>query len=229
MTGSSPIVLVVDDEQQLLALTSYALRTAGMEVVEAQTGAEAMAAFDEYPVDLVVLDVLLPDANGFDLCRRIRRRSEAPVLFLTVRSDQEDVIAGLQAGGDDYLAKPFSVQELLLRVSAILRRTHTAERELQVGDLRLVLESHSAFANDIRIDFTPLEFRFVKYLALNADRIIPTTELVEEVWEVSDLGAHDPIVKSVVYRIRQKLRSVPGMTVTIRNVRSVGYQIAPSD
>jgi two-component system OmpR family response regulator len=224
----APLILVVDDEEQLLALTSYALTSAGMRVEAVGTGAAALAAIDDHPIDLVVLDVLLPDANGVDLCRQIRRRSNAPVLFLTVRSDQADVIAGLEAGGDDYLAKPFSVEELLLRINAILRRSNPVESELSIGGLRFLLESHDAFAGDTRVDFTPLEFRFLRYLAVNADRIISTTELVEEVWGVSDLGAHDPIVKSVVYRIRQKLGAPLPPTVEIRNVRGVGYQLRPS-
>jgi two-component system OmpR family response regulator len=225
MTQAEPLILVVDDEAQLRSLISYALASAGMRVEAAETGAQALDAVRGHPIDLVVLDVLLPDSNGIDLCRQLRRHTDAPVIFLTVRSDQADVIAGLEAGGDDYLAKPFSVEELLLRINAILRRANPTEDEIRLGKLTLKLESHEVQAGETRIDLTPLEFRFLRYLAVNRSRIVSTSELVEEVWEVADLGAHDPIVKSVVYRIRQKLGPPHLDTVEIRNVRGVGYQL----
>lgn len=227
MTSHTPEILVVDDEEQLRSLISYALAGAGMNVTTAGTGKEAMAALSEHTIDLIVLDVLLPDANGVDLCRQIRRHTQAPVIFLTVRSDQADVIEGLQAGGDDYLAKPFSIEELLLRINAILRRAAPAEEELQIGDLTVRLESHEVLVQQTLVELTPLEFRFLRYLAVNANRIISTKELVEEVWEVPDLGAHDPIVKSTVYRIRRKLGSPLPEAIEIRNVRGVGYQLRP--
>ncbi len=225
MSENAPLILVVDDEDQLLTLTSYALTSAGFRIVTAQTGHDALEAVKEHAIDLIVLDVLLPDANGIDLCRQIRRHSGAPVVFLTVRSDQADVIAGLEAGGDDYLAKPFSVEELLLRINAILRRSTPADSLLSLGGLSLNLDSHEATASGHQLDLTPLEFRFLRYLLTNRERIISTSELVTEVWGVVDLGAHDPIVKTVVYRIRQKLGEPVPPTVEIRNVRGVGYQI----
>ena len=225
MTQAEPLILVVDDEEQLRSLISYALSSAGMRVEVAATGAQALDAVREHPIDLVVLDVLLPDANGIDLCRQLRRHTDAPVVFLTVRSDQADVIAGLEAGGDDYLAKPFSAEELLLRINIILRRANPTVDEIHLGELTLKLDSHEVQASGTNIDLTPLEFRFLRYLAVNRNRIISTPELVEEVWGVADLGAHDPIVKSVVYRIRQKLGPPHSETVKIRNVRGVGYQL----
>ncbi len=227
MTQHEPEILVVDDEEQLRSLISYALSGAGMNVTTAGTGKEALAAISEHPIDLIVLDVLLPDANGVELCRQIRRHTQAPVIFLTVRSDQADVILGLEAGGDDYLAKPFSIEELLLRINAILRRAAPAEEELHIGGVSIRLESHEVYVMQTPVELTPLEFRFLHYLAVNGNRIISTRELVEEVWEVADLGAHDPIVKSTVYRIRQKLGPPLPETIEIRNVRGVGYQLRP--
>jgi len=227
MTTQPPEILIVDDEEQLRSLISYALSSAGMNVTTAGTGAEAIRAVGNHAIDLIVLDVLLPDANGLDLCRQIRRHTQAPVIFLTVRSDQADVIKGLEAGGDDYLAKPFSIEELLLRINAILRRTAPVEEELHIGGLSVRLDSHEVLVHQTQVELTPLEFRFLRYLAVNANRIISTSELVEEVWEVADLGGHDPIVKSTVYRIRQKLGPPLPATIEIRNVRSVGYQLRP--
>lgn len=225
MNAGSPRILVVDDEEQLRSLISYALASAGMDVTAVGTGAEAIAAVNEVPIDLIVLDVLLPDANGFELCGQLRRHTQAPVVFLTVRSDQTDVIKGLEAGGDDYLAKPFSVEELLLRINAILRRAAPAEEELHMGALTIKLESHEATVDRQPLELTPLEFRFLRYLMVNQARVVSVGELVEEVWNVPDLGAHDPIVKSTVYRIRQKLGPPLPATIEIRNVRGVGYQV----
>lgn len=225
MSTNQPKILVVDDEEQLRSLISYALGAAGMDVSTAGTGKDALALISEQTIDLIVLDVLLPDANGIDLCRQIRRHTQAPVIFLTVRSDQADVINGLEAGGDDYLAKPFSIEELLLRINAILRRSTPTEDALSIGDMTIKLDSHEVIVEHTRVELTPLEFRFLRYLAANDSRIISTHELVEEVWEIADLGAHDPIVKSTVYRLRQKLGPPLPATVEIRNVRGVGYQL----
>ncbi len=220
-----PRILVVDDEDQLLALTSYALETSGFEVSTASTGAAALAHTAHNPVDMIVLDVLLPDGNGLDLCSRLKYHTDAPVLFLTVMSDQADIIAGLEAGGDDYLAKPFSVEELILRINAVLRRSGFHQDKLEIGNLRLHLESHEAAIDGKRLELTPLEFRFLRYLASNRNRVVSATELVQEVWQVQDLGAHDPVVKTVVYRIRRKLSSSGPASVEIRNLRGVGYQL----
>ncbi len=227
MSTDAPRILVVDDEEQLRSLISYALSSAGMTVTSVGTGEEAIAAVSEEPIDLVVLDVLLPDANGFELCGQLRRHTKAPVVFLTVRSDQSDVIKGLEAGGDDYLAKPFSVEELLLRINAILRRAAPVEEELSIGGLTIKLDSHEALVDRTPLELTPLEFRFLRYLVVNRQRVVSVQELVEEVWKVPDLGAHDPIVKSTVYRIRQKLGSPLPETIELRNVRGVGYQVRP--
>ena len=174
-----------------------------------------------------MLDVVLPDGNGLELCRRLKRHTDAPVVFLTVMSDQADIIAGLEAGGDDYLAKPFSVEELILRINAVLRRSAPQDNEMRLGSLALRLDSHEAEHDGEDLELTPLEFRFLRYLALNQARIVSSRELVEEVWGVADLGAHDPIVKTVVYRVRQKLDAVRHPSIEIRNVRGVGYQIRP--
>lgn len=223
--GAAPCLLVVDDEAQLLNLIAYAARAEGYTVRTAMSGDEALNQLAEHAVDLVVLDVVLPDADGRDVCRQIRQRSRVPVLFLTVRADQSDVIAGLQAGGDDYLAKPFSVEELLLRVNAILRRVGDAPKALEVGGLRMRLDTYEALAGGVPIDVTSLEFKFLRYLALNQDRVVGVPELVRAVWDLAPVGAHDAIVKNIVYRIRQKLDAAGASEITLRNVRGVGYQL----
>ncbi len=223
--GASPTLLVVDDEAQLVNLIAYAARGAGYTVHTAGTGAEALRTVAEHHIDLAVLDVVLPDTNGHDLCRRLRRDRDLPVVFLTVRADQHDVIAGLEAGGDDYLAKPFSVEELFLRIGAILRRVGEVPRALRLGGLQLRPDTHEAVLDGEALDLTPLEFRFVRYLAVNEHRVVGVPELVREVWELAPVGSHDAIVKSVVYRIRHKFDAVGPGRLELRNVRGVGYQL----
>jgi DNA-binding response OmpR family regulator len=227
VTAAAPRVLVVDDEAQLRSLIAYALTANGFQVSSAATAAEALEHVARETTDLIVLDVVLPDGNGIELCPRLKRHTSAPVVFLTVMSDQRDVIAGLRAGGDDYLAKPFSVEELVLRINAVLRRTPPDQGTIEIGALVLRMGDHVALVDEAPIDLTPLEFRFVWYLAANRDRIVPTSELVHEVWQVDDLGGHDPIVKTMVYRIRQKLRVDERERIELRNVRGVGYQLRP--
>lgn len=227
--GEATSLLVVDDEAQLLDLISYAARGGGYVVHTASTGEEALRQLDEQHVDLVVLDVVLPDTNGHDLCRRIRQHRDVPVLFLTVRADQRDVIAGLEAGGDDYLAKPFSIEELFLRINAILRRVGDSPNVLGVGSLELNLDTHEATLDGAPLELSSLEFRFLRYLAVNSDRVVGVPELVHEVWGLVPVDNHDAVVKSVVYRIRQKLDSAAGDDVELRNLRAVGYQLRSAD
>lgn len=222
-------VLIVDDEEPLVRLITYALEKTGLEVFSAATGRATMEAVRLNSIDLILLDVLLPDISGHDLCRKLRRHTQAPIIFLTAKSDQEDVIAGLEAGGDDYLAKPFSIEELKLRIRGMLRRTVPQERAMRFGKLLLELENHDAFIGEHRLDLSPLEFRFLQFLAVNNDRVLSINELIDEVWGVAEIGANDPLVKTAVYRLRQKLGDPYDVGVEIRNVRSVGYQLRVID
>lgn len=222
-------VLVVDDEETLVGLISYALDGAGLAVQSASTGQQAMEAVNAGNIDLILLDVLLPDINGHELCRKLRRHTQAPIMFLTARSDQADVIAGLEAGGDDYLGKPFSIEELLLRINAMLRRAIPQERSLSFGQLTLNLDNHEALIGGERLELSPLEFRFLKFLSVNRARVLSVNELIDEVWGVAEIGANDPLVKTAVYRLRQKLGDPKQVRVEIRNVRGVGYQLRTLD
>jgi len=155
-------------------------------------------------------------------------RKLLPGHFLTARGDQADVLTGLRAGGDDYLAKPFSIEELLLRIWAVLRRSRRSDAPISVGPLVINPAIHEATLVGRALDLTPLEFRLLAYLARASERVVPVPELVAEVWGVVDFGAHDPLVKSTVYRLRHKLGDQsdrPG--VDLRNVRGVGYQLRP--
>ncbi|MGO2586103.1 MAG: response regulator transcription factor, partial [Brachybacterium tyrofermentans] len=171
-------LLVVDDEPNIRDLLATSLRFAGFEVFTASTGNEAIREATEHQPDLVVLDVMLPDMDGFTVTRRLRDRGEQyPILFLTARDETQDKVAGLTVGGDDYVTKPFSLEEVVARIRAVLRRTHgghdaTVDSSLVVGDLRLDEDSHEVYRADVTIELSPTEFKLLRYLMLNAGRVV---------------------------------------------------------
>ena len=175
-------LLVVDDEPNIRDLLATSLRFAGFEVFTASTGNEAIREATEHQPDLVVLDVMLPDMDGFTVTRRLRDRGEQyPILFLTAKDETQDKVAGLTVGGDDYVTKPFSLEEVVARIRAVLRRTHggtesTVESALMVGDLRLDEDSHEVHRGDVNIELSPTEFKLLRYLMLNAGRVVSKTQ-----------------------------------------------------
>ena len=165
-------VLVVDDDADLLDLTSYALRREGFTVIPASDGQQAVQRWESETPDLVVLDANMPKMNGFEVCRKIRQGSETPVIMLTARGDEGDILQGLQLGADDYVTKPFSAKQLIARMRAVLRRCQADPyrqpvSQLTVGDLMLDLQSHEATKGGEPVQLTPLEFRILYMLALN--------------------------------------------------------------
>ena len=182
-------LLVVDDEPNIRDLLATSLRFAGFEVFTASTGNEAIREATEHQPDLVVLDVMLPDMDGFTVTRRLRDRGEQyPILFLTARDETQDKVAGLTVGGDDYVTKPFSLEEVVARIRAVLRRTHgghdaTVDSSLVVGDLRLDEDSHEVYRADVTIELSPTEFKLLRYLMLNAGRVVSKTQILDHVWD----------------------------------------------
>jgi DNA-binding response OmpR family regulator len=177
-------VLVVDDDVDLLNLMTYALRREGYDVSAAVDGQEALARWETEQPDIVLLDGRLPKIDGFEVCRRIRHKSTTPVMMLTVRDKEDDVLRGLQLGADDYVTKPFSAKQLAARMKAVLRRSRDdgyrrPPRRLQVANLVLDLQSHEVSRDGEPIQLTPLEFRILSMLALNEGQIIPYSRLIE--------------------------------------------------
>ncbi|GGK00717.1 DNA-binding response regulator [Pilimelia anulata] len=231
--GAGTRVLVVDDEPNISALLSATLRLIQFEVRVAETGNEALIAAEEFDPDLVVLDVMLPDLDGFQVARRLRQAGHAtPVLFLTARDAVEDRIAGLSVGADDYVTKPFSLEEVVLRIRAILRRAgvETAEEPptaaeptvLSYADLELDADAYEVRRGGRRIDLSPTEFRLLRYLLANAGRVVSKAQILDRVWEY-DFGGDGRIVESYVYYLRRKIdREGPAL---IHTVRGVGYAL----
>ncbi|MCM2430205.1 MULTISPECIES: response regulator transcription factor [Streptomyces] len=229
-------LLVVDDEPNIRELLSASLRFVGFKVVSAASGADALAAVARERPDLVVLDVMLPDMTGFAVVRRLREESgpyartasgpdRLPVLFLTAKDGVEDKISGLTAGGDDYVTKPFSLEELIARIRAILRRTGgpTDDGRLVAGDLELDPVGHQVLRAGRPVSLSPTEFKLLAYLMTNADRVVSKIQILDHVWAY-DFGGDLSIVESYISYVRRKVDSgADGAPKLIHTVRGIGY------
>ncbi len=219
-----PRLLVVDDEPNIRELLSASLRFAGFDVTPVATGREAIDAARDAQPDLVVLDVGLPDIDGFEVLRRLRAGHRVlPVLFLTARDATEDKVSGLTLGGDDYITKPFSLEEVVARIRAVLRRTTGAADTsgiLTVADLELDDEAHQVRRSGRLIDLSPTEFNLLRYLMLNAGRVMSKAQILDHVWEY-DFAGESGIVESYVSYLRRKVDNVEPHL--LHTVRGVGY------
>ena len=221
-------LLVVDDDPELLPLVAFALRQGGYLVVEAASGEAALAAFEAEQPNLVVLDVNLPGIDGFEVCRRVRATSKVPILMLTVRADEEDVVKGLDLGADDYLGKPFSPRTLLARVRALLRRGgQETPRPVSRGDLQLDEERHTLRVGERpEIVLAPLELRLVHFLLANAGRTVAPERLLRHLWGGS-VTADREHLKQLVYRLRQKVEPDPAAPRYLLTDPGAGYRLEP--
>lgn len=224
-------VLIVDDEPNLRHLLSAVLRQQGWDVRTAATGAAAIATAQEFTPHLIVLDVVLPDLDGMQVLRHIRRElAETMVLFLTANGSLANRIAGIAAGGDDYVAKPFSVEEVVVRLRGLLRRSPmVGERPsplIAVGDLVLNEDSHRVTRGDDQIHLTATEFSLLRFLMINADRVLNKEQILDRVWEY-DFGRESNIVELYISYLRKKIDH--GRSPMIHTLRRVGYLLRAAD
>ncbi|WP_275957376.1 response regulator transcription factor [Pseudonocardia abyssalis] len=228
--GGAIRVLVVDDESTLAELLSMALRYEGWEVRTAADGSSAVRGAREFRPDAVVLDVMLPDFDGLEVLRRMRADTpEVPVLFLTARDAVEDRVAGLTAGGDDYVTKPFSIEELVARLRGLLRRSGMAAvrqgTELVVGDLTLDEDSHEVRRADALVELTATEFELLRFLMRNPKRVLSKAQILDRVWHY-DFGGQSNVVELYVSYLRKKIDA--GREPMIHTVRGAGYVLKPA-
>jgi two-component system OmpR family response regulator len=223
--------LVVDDESSISDLVSIALKYEKFEVRTASSGRDAVAAAKDFDPDVIVLDIMLPDFDGIEVMKRIRsEQKDIPVLFLTAKDDVKDRIAGLTAGGDDYVTKPFSIEELVARIRGIVRRTLFAttsheDPEIRVDDLVLNEETYEVFRGDVRVELTATEFELLRYLMRNPKRVLSKAQILDRVWSY-DFGGRSSIVEIYISYLRKKIDTLgPAL---IHTVRGVGYVIRPT-
>jgi two-component system, OmpR family, response regulator len=221
-------LLVVDDEPTVRELLSATLRFAGFTVRSAATGAEALLSAVAEPPDLVLLDVMLPDMDGFEVVRRLREQprpagGHVPVLFLTARDQTSDKVTGLTLGADDYVTKPFDLHELIARIRAILRRTNgSANAVLHVGGIELDPDGHQVSRNGEPVRLSPTEFRLLHYLMRNVGRVVSKAQILQEVWQY-DFGGDASIVDTYISYLRRKVDVED--TKLIQTVHGVGYVV----
>jgi len=221
--GNRPRILVVEDEPSIRDAIQYALESDGSEVVCAGTGGDALARLDSAAFDLVVLDVGLPDLNGFDVCRRLRERHSVPVLFLTARSGEIDRVVGLEIGGDDYVTKPFSPRELAARIRAILRRTRDTPAAngsaFEIDTERLVIRYHAT-----ALELSRYEYRLLSALIARPGRVFSRAQLMDAAWEEPE-ASMERTVDTHIKSLRAKLRVVRPAEDPIRTHRGFGYSL----
>jgi two-component system OmpR family response regulator len=218
-------LLVIDDEPFLRDAVAASLRFLGFEVTTGETGAEALSLTREQAFDLVVLDVMLPDTDGFEVVRRLRRDgNRVPVIFLTAKDTQADKVAGLTIGGDDYMTKPFGLEELAARIRSVLRRARPTETGpvLTFADLELDQDTYEVRRAGRVLDFSPTEFRLLRFLMLNPGRVLSRAQLLDHVWDY-DFGGTSTVVSTYIAYVRRKLMQF-GVDL-IHTQRGVGYSL----
>ncbi|MYB28286.1 MAG: response regulator transcription factor [Acidimicrobiaceae bacterium] len=222
-------ILTVEDDERIRTALRLALEDEGWEVDEVASGEEALAAFDRVPADVVLVDIMLPGIDGFDICRAIRKSSDVPIVMITARSDTHDVVAGLEAGADDYLTKPFAPKELSARIRALLRRARSTDdgsSEIVFNDLQILPDEGVVRVSGTEAHLTKTEFRLLVELASTPGRIFSREVLLERVWGLGYFG-DGRLVDVHVRRLRTKIEPDPANPRHVVTVRGLGYKLQP--
>jgi two-component system OmpR family response regulator len=218
-------LLLVDDEDNLRSMLQAALRHMGFDVHPVASGRQALDAVHSVRPDLIVLDVMLPDLDGFEVCRRLRNdRVLAPIVFLTAKDAAEDAVRGLTLGGDDYIVKPFSLEELVARINAVLRRVGAARpgAVLSCADLELDDDAHQVRRGGTEVQLSPTEYNLLRYLLVNQGRVLSKAQILDHVWQY-DFGGDGGVVETYIGYLRRKLDGEA--TKLIHTIRGVGYTL----
>lgn len=220
-------ILTVEDDERIRTSVRLALEDEGWTVLEAETGEEALATFARTPTAVVLIDIMLPDIDGFEVCRAIRRTSDVPIVMVTARDDTHDVVAGLEAGADDYLTKPFAPKELSARIRALLRRTRAADPSsphLRFGDLEIIPDEGVVRRNGAEVHLTKTEFKLLVELASTPGKVLSRETLLDKVWGY-DYFADGRLVDVHVRRLRTKVENDPANPRHVVTVRGLGYKL----
>jgi DNA-binding response OmpR family regulator len=220
-------ILTVEDDERIRTVVALALEDEGWEVAEAESGEDALAAFKKDPADVVLIDIMLPGIDGFEVCRSLRRVSDVPIVMVTARADTHDVVAGLEAGADDYLTKPFAPKELSARIRALLRRARPTDPELtqmRFGNLEISPDEGRVAVDDGEVHLTKTEFRLLVELASSPGRVFSREVLLERVWGYGYFG-DGRLVDVHIRRLRMKIEGDPAKPDHVVTVRGLGYKL----
>jgi DNA-binding response OmpR family regulator len=223
-------LLIVDDEEPLRNLLRISLQKAGYTVYTASNGKEAMELFDQAPIDLVLLDILMPDMDGYTLCAELRKRSDVPIIMLSALNRPDDVVYGFSLGADDYISKPFQFREVEVRIQAILRRVAWLKAQpdfniLAFNDILLDNEAHEVRVRGELVHLTPIEFQLLRYLMKMPDKPVSKNELFQSVWGY-DLVGDTNLVEVAIRRLREKIEDDPSAPLYLLTVRGTGYKFS---
>lgn len=219
-------ILIVDDEKNIVELIKFHLKKENYRVIEAYKGKDALDLYRKEKPDLIILDVMLPDMGGFEVCKTIRKESRVPIIMLTAKGEEIDKILGFELGADDYITKPFSPRELLARIKAVLKRTKTSNidtNQIQVGPFKINVNKREIYKNDVLLELKPKEFDLLKLFITNPGRVFTRQYLLEQIWGYDYLG-DTRTVDVHIRRLRQKIEDNDKNATYIKTVHGVGYK-----
>ena len=221
-------ILLVEDDEGLALGIEFTLRDEGFEVMRAEDVEEALKVFNENEFDVIILDVMLPDGSGYELCRELRKKSNTPIIFLTASDEEANVVMGLDMGGDDYISKPVRIGELISRIKAVLRRyekdSSYRNNKLHSGDITIELLSNRVMKNDVEIILTSLEYKLLISLVQNPKVVLSRSQILEKIWDVGGEFVDDNTLSVYVRRLREKIEDDPAKPEYIITMRAVGYK-----
>lgn len=219
-------ILLVEDDKTIALGLSYSLEEEGYGTTVCHNAASALTEIGGRRFDLAILDVSLPDGNGYDICRAVKAESDTPVIFLTVLGEESNVVMGLDMGADDYIAKPFRLRELLSRVRTVLRRVGGVEKdEISIGDLTIYVKQAKVTKNGVEIPFTALEYQLLLKLATNRGQLLTRSRLLEDIWDIDGDFVNDNTLTVYIKRLREKIEDDPQNPVFIQTIRGLGYRM----
>jgi len=220
-------ILIVEDDKTIAMGIEYALQQEGFETRVCHSAGSAQESINSSDYDLIILDVSLPDGNGFELCKMIREKGNTPVIFLTVRDEEVNVVMGLDMGADDYITKPFRVRELVSRIKSVLRRYDgqaAGSVEINIGDVRINPKEARVYKNGRELLLTALEYRLLLILARNGGQVLTRTQILEGIWDVAGEFVNDNTLSVYIKRLREKIEDDPARPAIIKTVRGLGYR-----
>ncbi len=216
-------ILLVEDNETIIMGLKYSLEQEGIQVISAKTAKESKEKLDNNSIDIMLLDVLLPDGNGFEICKEIKEKNDIPVIFLTAQDEETSVVLGLDLGADDYIVKPFRTRELISRIKSVLRRYGKKEENniIQYKNIKIDTISAKVYKNNKEIIFTSLEYRILLMLFTNQNKLITREQLLEKIWDIAGNFVNDNTLTVYIKRIREKLED----DSIIKTIRGLGYRI----
>lgn len=214
-------ILLVEDNEMIVKGLVYSLSKEGFETNIAYNAQEAESKIESNVYDIIILDVMLPDGNGFELCKHIKENKDIPIIFLTAKDNEKDVVNGFNLGADDYVIKPFRTMELISRIYNVLRRYNKDKNVIEIGQVRIDLEANRVYVDNKEVEFTALEYKILVLLYTNAGKTVTREKILDKIWDVAGNFVNDNTLTVYVKRIRDKL----GKSDVIKTIKGIGYRV----